>query len=171
MGMTVALLFAAAFSADLPKVWMSAVWREPFEETVRLCAAQGVDVVEVQTRGTNVCARELAALRKYNVKGFTSCGYDPSKSTWGIAGRPPFKYERAVGIGGAYRGKAIDRTLYDFTPGPQDIIVEPPVYAKGQPYARKANGADGQVRTVRNGQPSDSDDCNYSMIPRNPQFH
>lgn len=151
MGMTVALLFAAAFSADLPKVWMSAVWREPFEETVRLCAAQGVDVVEVQTRGTNVCARELAALRKYNVKGFTSCGYDPSKSTWGIAGRPPFKYERAVGIGGAYRGKAIDRTLYDFTPGPQDIIVEPPVYAKGQPYARKANGADGQVRTVRNG--------------------
>ena len=36
---------AAATSATLPKVWMSAQWRDPYEETVRACAEQGVDVV------------------------------------------------------------------------------------------------------------------------------
>ena len=43
--------------------------------------------------------------------------------------------ECAVMIGGAYRGLAIDRNLFAFSAGPQDIIVEPPVYSVGQPYA------------------------------------
>ena len=46
-----ATLFAAlgvvtvATGAPLPKVWMSAQWRDPFAETVRVCAEQGVDMV------------------------------------------------------------------------------------------------------------------------------
>ena len=124
---------AVCAQESLPKVWMSTRWRDPFEETVRACAEQGVDVVEVPTWSTNHCAYALAALRKYNVKGFTSCGADPSEDVRGIvrSGKP---FERAVFNGGAYLGQAIDRTLFSFSASAHDIVIEPPVYSAGQPY-------------------------------------
>ena len=41
--------------------------------------------------------------------------------------------DRAVFVGGAYRGKAIDRTLFSFEPKAYDIVVEPPVYLSVPP--------------------------------------
>ena len=132
-----AVLGATAETA-LPKVWMSTRWRDPFEDTVRACAEQGVEVVEVPTWSTNHCAYALAALRKHNVKGFTSSGPDVSGDVRDIvrSGRP---FERAVCNGGVYLGRAIDRSLYSFSPRPHDIVIEPPVYSVRQPYLR--NGA------------------------------
>jgi len=134
----------------LPKIWMSTHWREPFDETVRMCAAQGVDVVEVPTWTTNHCAVALNALRKYNVKGFTSSGCDASENVEHVTrgGRP---FERAACVAGAYRGKAIDRTLFAFEPKAYDIVIEPPVYSQRQGYASQVKGPDGQKRTVRSG--------------------
>ncbi len=60
---------AASAAEPLPKVWMSTQWRDPFEDTIRACAEQGVDVVEVPTWTTNHCAYSLSLLRKYKVKG------------------------------------------------------------------------------------------------------
>ncbi len=130
-------------------VWMSTQGRGDMEETIRLCAEQGVDCVEVPTWGTNECRRSLEALRKYGVKGFTSAG-EPSLDSRPAArdGKP---CERAVCVGGAYRGLAIDRNLFSFTAGPHEIIVEPPVYSRGQPYTRTVKGEDGAARTVRSG--------------------
>ena len=133
-----------------PKVWMSAQWRDPFAETIRACAEQGVDVVEVPSWTTNHCAYALAALRKYKVKGFTSSGADPSENV------PPDAVEgktveRAVFTGGAYRGKAIDRTLFTFEPKAYDIVIEPPIYSARQVYTSKKKGPDGKMRTVRSG--------------------
>ena len=142
---------AVAVAAEpLPKVWMSAQWRDPFAETIRACAEQGVDVVEVPSWTTNHCAYALAALRKYKVKGFTSGGEDPSEDVHGLAGgdRP---YERAVCVAGAYRGQAIDRTLFTFGPKAYDIVIEPPVYSARQVYTSKKKGPDGKMRTVRSG--------------------
>ena len=143
-------LVTVATSAPLPKVWMSAHWRDPFAETIRLCAEQGVDVVEVPSWTTNHCAYALAALRKYKVKGFTSSGSDPSKNV------PPDAVEgktieRAVFTGGAYRGKAIDHTLFTFEPKAYDIVIEPPVYSARQGYTSKKKGPDGKMHTVRSG--------------------
>lgn len=42
----------------------------------------------------------------------------------------------ALMIGGAYRGRAIDRHLFQFSPGRQRIIVEPPVYHERFAYTR-----------------------------------
>ena len=136
--------------SSLPKVWMSTQWREPFEETVRLCAEQGVDAVEVPTWSKELCERLLPLLRKYNVKGFTSSGSDTSMDSSEAVrrGRP---CERAVFIGGAYRGLAIDRNLFSFTAAPHEIIVEPPVYSKGQPYTRRSKGADGKDAVTKSG--------------------
>ncbi len=118
-------------------------------ETIRMCAEQGVDCVEVPTWRTNDCRRSLEALRKYGVKGFTSAG-EPSMDSR-PASRDGKPCERAVCIGGAYRGLAIDRNLFSFTAGPHEIVVEPPVYSRGQPYTRTVKGEDGAERTVRSG--------------------
>lgn len=45
------------------------------------------------------------------------------------------RYELAVMSGGCYKGLAIDRNLFSFTAAKHEIIVEPPVYSKGQAYA------------------------------------
>jgi len=129
---------------------MSAQWCDPFAETIRMCAEQGVDVVEVPSWTTNHCAYALAALRKYKVKGFTSSGSEPSENVppGAVDGKT---IERAVFTGGAYRGKAIDRTLFSFESKPYDIVIEPPVYSARQGYSSKKKGPDGKMRTVRSG--------------------
>ena len=136
--------------SSLPKVWMSVTWREPAEETIRMCAEQGVDAILVPTGSQELCARVLQLLRKHHVKGFTRLRSEPSESVpSGVKDGEPF--ERAVFIGGAYRGKAIDRTLFSFEPKAYDIVVEPPVYSRRQGYKSVVKGADGKEVVVRSG--------------------
>lgn len=139
----------AASGSGFPFVWMSTQGRSDMEATIRDCAEHGVDCVEVSTWQLDDCRRSLAALRKCGVKGFTS-GPDPSKDSR-PASRDGKPCERAVCIGGAYRGLSIDRNLFSFTAGPHEIIVEPPVYSRGQPYTRTVKGVDGTDRTVHSG--------------------
>ncbi len=129
---------------------MSAQGRNDMTETIRMCAEQGVDCVEVPTWRTNDCRRSLEALRKYGVKGFTSSGGDTSMDVREIVSRG-LPFERAVCVAGAYRGLAIDRNLFSFTAGPHEIIIEPPIYSKSQPYARTVKDTDGTARTVHSG--------------------
>ncbi|MCR5752936.1 MAG: hypothetical protein K6G91_13355 [Kiritimatiellae bacterium] len=136
-------------TADLPKVWMSTIWREPAEDTIRVCAEQGVEAVEVPTWNKDICARILPLLRKYRVKGFTNGGEDTSERVPDNANAGSF--ERAVFVGGAYRGKAIDRTLFSFDPKAYDIIVEPPVYSARQGYTTRRKGPDGKTVVVKSG--------------------
>ncbi len=140
----------APSNAMLPKVWMSAKGLPDMEETIRMCAEQGVDCVEVPTRQEEDCARSLAALRKYGIRGFTGSGPDPSMDSR-PAVRDGAPCERAVCVAGAYRGLAIDRNLFAFAAGPHEIVVEPPVYSKGQPYTRRKKDADGTERVVKSG--------------------
>ena len=137
-------------SVGLPRVWMSTIGQSDMTETIRMCAEQGVDCVEVPTWQVDDCRRSLAALRKYGVKGFTSSGSDPSMDSR-PASRDGKPCERAVCTGGAYRGLAIDRNLFSFTAGPHEIVVEPPVYSRGQPYTRTVKGEDGTTHAVRSG--------------------
>ena len=137
-------------SSSLPKVWMSVTWREPAEETIRMCAEQGVDAILVPTGSQELCAQILQLLRKHHVKGFTRLKSEPSESVpSGVKDGQPF--ERAVFIGGAYRGKAIDRTLFSFEPKAYDIVVEPPVYSRRQGYKSVVKGADGKEIVVKSG--------------------
>ena len=143
-------LYGSVCAAELPKVWMSTLWREPFEETVRMCAEQGVDAVEVPTWHKDLCARILSILRMYNMKGFASSEVDTSKNVpSGVTAGQPF--ERAIFVGGAYRGKAIDRTLFAFEPKAYDIVVEPPVYSSRQVYTTRKKDADGKTVIVKSG--------------------
>ena len=137
-------------NSSLPRVWMSATLRNDMEETIRMCAEQGVDCVEVPTWQVDDCRRSLEALRKYGVKGFTSTGPDPTMDSRPAVrdGKP---CERAVCVAGAYRGLAIDRNVFSFTAGPHEIVVEPPVYSVRQPYTRRRKNPDGTVSIVKSG--------------------
>ena len=141
---------AVCADATLPSVWMSATFRNDMEETIRMCAEQGVDCVEVPTWQVEDCRRSLAALRKYGVKGFTSTGPDPTKDSRPAVrdGKP---CERAVCVAGAYRGLAIDRNVFSFTAEPHEIVVEPPVYSVRQPYTRRTKNPDGTESVVKSG--------------------
>ena len=115
-----------------------------------MCAEQGVDCVEVPTRQVEDCARSLAALRKYGVRGFTGSGPDPSMDSR-PAVRDGAPCERAVCVAGAYRGLAIDRNVFAFAAGPHEIVVEPPVYSARQPYTSRKKNPDGTVSVVKSG--------------------
>ena len=135
-------------AGKLPRVWASTVRREPFEETVADCAAHGVDVVEAVPWSLKHCTDALDALRKHGLKGFTTAVDVSEDSRGALAGRP---FEKAVFTGGAFRGLAVDRHLFAFTPEVHEIVVEPPVYSERQPYVRKVAGPDGEERTERGG--------------------
>ena len=132
----------------IPKVWMSCYGGGDVEATYVDCRAHGVDVVEAESYSVERCRKALAAARKTGVKLFVG-GVDPSEDARTIRlGRP---CERAVMIGGAYMGKAVDRYLFAFSAARHEIVVEPPVYSPRQPYRREVKGADGKPHRVRGG--------------------
>lgn len=142
-------LAGGVFADALPRVWMSTQWGGDMEARAADMAAHGVDVIEIPLWTSNLCAQALSLCRRHGLKAMTGIP-DPCEDTRAInrLNRP---YERAVMIGGAYRGRAIDRHLFSFTPAVHDIVVEPPVYSARQPYVRTAKDADGKTRTYRAG--------------------
>ena len=125
-------LAATCLAADpLPRTWTSLQWGNGMDAQLADIAAHGVEVVEAPPWNRAVAADALRLCRRHGLKAFTYT-IDYSKSSKAaLAGHP---YERAVMLGGAYRGLAIDRHLFAFTPAVHDIVVEPPVYSRGQPY-------------------------------------
>ena len=120
-----------AATADLPKTWTSFRWAGNVEAQAADVAAHGVEVVEAPPWGPDVCSNALRICRRRGLKAFTYSIDHSKSSNAALDGKP---YERALMIGGAYRGLAIDRNLFSFSPEAHDIIVEPPVYSAGQPY-------------------------------------
>ena len=137
----------AAEDADFPRTWTCVQWGGNMEAKAADLAAHGVEVMELPVWNLDICKRGLALCRKHGLKGMTNT-CEPSEFAPSAKDKP---YERAVMLGGAYRGLAIDRNLFAFTPEVHDIVIEPPVYSARQPYADKVKGADGKTRTVRSG--------------------
>ena len=126
----------AADEENLPRVWASSsgVDDRNIAELPAMAddlKAHGVDVFEASGNWSRE-SREAAlkVCREKGLKLFVAVS-DASR-----AFHQARNGELAVMIGGACRGKAIDRTLYAFTPGRHSIIVEPPVYSTGQCYGK-----------------------------------
>ena len=131
------MIVTGAFSGEsLPKVWTSC-YGLPVTNALELSSAlddlkaHGVDVFAVsESWGDKARADVLKGCRERGLKLFTEIS-DASRSF-----AQARNAELAVMIGGAYRGKAIDRHLYSFSAGKHSIIVEPPVYSVGQCYLK-----------------------------------
>ena len=124
-------------ASRLPRVWTSCSGLFSAKDGTGLASAlddlkaHGVDVLEARENWTE--AERTAALRCCRERGlklFTGVS-DASRSF-----AQTRNAELAVMIGGAYRGKAIDRNLYSFSAGKHSIVVEPPVYSVGQCYLK-----------------------------------
>lgn len=138
----------SANAADWPKIWTNFNWGGDLEAQFADMASHGIEVVEVPVWNEAVCRKALALCRAHGLKAFGSTDEPSCSSRPALQGKP---YACAEYIGGCFRGRAIDRTLYAFSPAPQDIVVEPPVYAAGQPYTRRETDSNGIVRVTRHG--------------------
>ena len=92
--------------------------------------------------------RDFADMRDHGIGlvSFSAPNVDEAKAALALARRFRMKYQislpdatksagtPALMIGGAWRGKAIDRHLFRFSAAPQEIVIEPPVYNKGFAY-------------------------------------
>jgi len=88
--------------------------------------AHGVDAVEVGIwgiEGTSRAKRVLEAARKHDLKLIIGIP-EVAEQAFNFEDEP----ERAVMMGGAYQGKAIDRFRFPFTPEKHSITIESPVY-------------------------------------------
>lgn len=139
---------AADGSGAWPRIWTNFNWGGDLAAQFADMAAHGIEVVEVPVWNEAVCRQALALCRAHGLKAF-GCTDEPSCNARGALRGKPF--ECAEFIGGCFRGRAIDRHVYAFSPAPQDILVEPPVYASGQPYTRRTAGSNGTVRVTRHG--------------------
>ena len=125
----------AAVASPLPRVWTSTGGlgaTDSFRAAAADCKAHGIDVMESASGDVNFCTERLAVCRSQGMKlqiGVKdSCKADAKAKETG-------RYELAVMSGGCYKGLAIDRNLFSFAAAKHEIIVEPPVYSKGQAYA------------------------------------
>ena len=121
-------------AAGIPRVWTSNGGMKDsavFEKAVEDCRAHGIDVMNNGAApSARICAERLSICRAHGMKLHVGVS-DASKAD--KLAKDTGRYELAVMSGGCYKGLAIDRNLFSFTAAKHEIIVEPPVYSKGQP--------------------------------------
>ena len=126
-----------AVGGELPRVWMSTSFMKDldvFEKAVKDCRAHGIDVMNNGAApDAKLCAERLSICRAHGMK--LHVGVSDASKTDKLA-KDTGRYELAVMSGGCYKGLAIDRNLFSFTAAKHEVIVEPPVYSKGQAYAK-----------------------------------
>lgn len=110
----------------LPEIWMTYYKGQNLDKDFQDMKTHGVDAVEVGIwgiEGTSRAKRVLEAARKYDLKLIIGIP-EVSEQAFNFEEKP----ERAVMMGGAYNGKAIDRFRFSFTPEKHIITIESPVY-------------------------------------------
>lgn len=88
--------------------------------------AHGVSLVSMNARSVEDAKIKLALARKYGMKFHIQLNkMNEREDMMKQMGLQPVD---ALMIGGVYKGRAIDRFLFEFTAGKHSIVVEPPVY-------------------------------------------
>ena len=112
--------------AESPRIWMSYKQVENFDTDFRDLKAHQVGAISVNDASPEL----IEAARKHDLKLIIDFP-EVSEKAYLI---PEDKVERAVMIGGAYNGKAIDRFRFSFTPQKHEILIENPIYDKENCY-------------------------------------
>ena len=117
--------FAQTVVTNEPEIWMTYYNGRNLEHDFKDMKAHGIDAVEVGIwgiEGNSRAKKVLKAARKNNLKLIIGI---PEVCEEAFKMENP---ERAVMMGGAYEGKAIDRFRFAFTPEKYSITIESPVY-------------------------------------------
>lgn len=106
---------------EVPKVWMTYKGHHPAKEIPDL-KASGVGAISVRKASAEI----LNLIRENDMKLILSIP-EVVEAAYRI---PEDKVERAIMIGGSYKGKAIDRNRFSFSAEEHTIIIENPAYDK-----------------------------------------
>ena len=132
---------------EWPAVWATYRAVGSKEEDYRVLRAAGVGLVGASARNAGEAKAALDLARQCGMKYHVALPeVTEHRDLVRQAGLEPAP---ALMIGGVYRGKAIDRHVFAFTPGPQTIVIEPPVYNKGYAYTRGSGGTGRPKATER----------------------
>lgn len=123
---------------EWPMAWTTYRKVASLEEDYADLKAHGVGLINRGARNVDDAKEALATARRLGMKYHIEIGEATENS--GIIKGAGFEPVPALMIGGAYRGKAMDRHLFTFAAGKHEIIIEPPVYNKGLPYTRGSGG-------------------------------
>ncbi|HKJ78814.1 MAG TPA: hypothetical protein VKA10_04740, partial [Prolixibacteraceae bacterium] len=109
------------------QVWMTYYKGRDLKQDFKDMKAHGVDAIEVGIwgiQGNSRAKNVLIAARQNNLKLIIGIP-EVAEQAFKFENENP---ERAVMMGGAYKGKAIDRFRFPFTPKEHSITIESPVY-------------------------------------------
>ena len=117
---------------EWPRAWVS--YREWEGKDMAVSAAKdfanmkahGVTLVSMNARSVEDAKVKLALARKYGMKFHIQLNKMNERED--MMKEMALQPVDALMIGGIYKGRAIDRFLFEFTPNKQSIIIEQPVY-------------------------------------------
>jgi hypothetical protein len=117
---------------EWPRAWVSyQVWggsdvADSLERDFIDLKKHGVGLVSINSKSVEDARMKLILARKLGMKYHIQ--FNKMNERKDMMKEMGLNAVDALMIGGIYQGKAIDRFLFDFTPGKHSIVVEPPVY-------------------------------------------
>jgi len=133
---------------SLPVAWITYKKVESLEKDFADIIAHGVGLVSMGARNVSDAKEKLEIARRMEMKYHIDLPEITEQA--GLVRQAGLEPVNALMIGGVYMGKAVDRHLFRFTAGKNDIIIEPPVYNKGFAYnlGSGATGASGKGEPI-----------------------
>lgn len=116
----------------LPVAWVTYKQVESMEKDFADLKAHGVGLVSMGARDVSDARKKLELARRMDMKYHINLPEITENAN--LVRQAGLEPVNALMIGGVYQGKAIDRHLFRFTAGKNEIVIEPPVYNKGFAY-------------------------------------
>ena len=139
IGLTISL-FAQTKSETknpIPVVWTTYKKVVSTETDFTDLKAHGVELINMSARDATEAREKLELGRKWGMK--FHIGLPEITESAGSVREAGLVPVDALMIGGVYRGKAIDRHLFQFKAGRNKIVIEPPVYHKNFAYTANSS--------------------------------
>ncbi len=122
-------------AGNIPVAWITYHKVAGYEEDFADLKAHGVGLVNMDARDVADARMKLHLARRFGMK--YHIGLPDITEHAGLVREAGLVPVDALMIGGVYEGKAIDRHLFTFKAGKNQIIIEPPVYNKGFAYTER----------------------------------
>jgi hypothetical protein len=111
---------------EWPRAWVSYSVVDSIAKDFIDLKEHGVGLVSMNARSVEDARKKLDLARKYGMKFHIQ--FNKINERRDLIKGMGLEPVDALMIGGIYKGRAIDRFLFEFSPGKHSIIVEPPVY-------------------------------------------
>jgi hypothetical protein len=132
---------------EWPIAWTTYQRVRSLEEDIADLKEHGVGLISCNARSVDEAKNLLSVARRTGMKYHISIPDITDRSN--IVRDYDLEPYPAILIGGAFRGRAIDRHVFSFEPEYHEIIVEPPVYNPGFAYTEGSGGTGRPLDTER----------------------